>query len=517
MPTARILVVEDEDLVRQFVEAVLVRKGYDIQTAETAEAGLEQFGQHSFHVVISDVNLPDMDGIEMVKQMRASDPTIVPVVMTARRDQETAVRAMECGAQDFLMKPFNLHQLMNRLNHALQEQQRIVDTRVLIGDLIQTRSTLQQQVQEREDRLTKTELYLHHMIDAAPFGVVSTDREGRILTFNDKAERMYGYQRGEVIGHPIGFLFSKSPPSDSEKAYHRRKDGEGIPVLVHVQDIVDDQGLEIAHLYMLEDRSEREQLERQLLSADRLSLLGQMAPRIGHEFKTPLQLISGHAELALMSLNQNEIDHARSSLEQIQPSIQQVLHMIREMINLGKPEESREEAVDLKEELKRLLNMLRPLGAIKYCEVKEIFEDNLPLVYGDPTQLEQVFRNLIVNAAHAMESCSERILTLQLERTENGGVRAVVRDTGEGIPESHLEQIFEPFYTTKEDGHGTGLGLPIVKSVLERHGATIEVESRVNQGTAFVLIFPEHKPVGDDLVQASVTEASENGAPNFVP
>jgi signal transduction histidine kinase len=169
--------------------------------------------------------------------------------------------------------------------------------------------------------------------------------------------------------------------------------------------------------------------------------------------------------------------------------------------------------VDLKAELERLLNTLRSLGAIKYCEVKEIFEDNLPQVYGDPTQLEQVFRNLIVNAAHAMELCSRRILTLRLARTENGGVRAVVRDTGEGIPELQLEHIFEPFYTTKEDGRGTGLGLSIVKSVLERHGATLKVESQVNQGTKFVLNFPGHKPVGDDLVQASVTEVGENRTP----
>ena len=107
-----------------------MRKGYDIQTAETAEAGLEQFGQHSFHVVISDVNLPDMDGIEMVKQMRASDPTIVPVVMTARRDQETAVRAMECGAQDFLMKPFGEIDLVtSSIDRAIQKRRVEVDLR----------------------------------------------------------------------------------------------------------------------------------------------------------------------------------------------------------------------------------------------------------------------------------------------------------------------------------------------------------------------------------------------------
>ena len=111
MSAARILVVEDEDLVRKFVKDILVSKGYDIQTAETAEAGLEQFGQHSFDVVISDVNLPGIDGIEMVKQMRASDPTIVPVVMTARRDQKTAVRAMRLGIAIIALKVSAISQI----------------------------------------------------------------------------------------------------------------------------------------------------------------------------------------------------------------------------------------------------------------------------------------------------------------------------------------------------------------------------------------------------------------------
>ena len=493
MVSARILVVDDEKLVRRFVAQALTIRGYRVDTVCSAEEGVALCESQAYDVVLTDVRLDGIDGFEMLKRLREIDATAVPVVMTALRDQKTAVRALELGVQDFLIKPFSLKELSESIDHALEERERIVENRLLIGDLIKTRSNLQRQLLERDEKLTQTERYLHNLIDAAPFGVASTDREGCLLTFNDEAERMYGYVRDEVLGRPIAMLVGLGFQSLEEgDATHRCKNGSVLSVRVHIRDILDENTQEIAHLYILEDQSEREMLESQLFQAERLSLLGQMAPRIAHEFKTPLQLISGNAELAKTWVERGDTNQAVDTLDRIMPSVKNLIHLLQQMTNLGKPEKSKQEAIDLGTEVEKVLEALKPLGVVKYCDVVCDIDSELTHIYGDPVQLEQVLRNLIVNAAQAMEGLLKRTLTIRLTKGSANTVVLEVRDTGQGISADILEEIFQPFFTTKPEGKGTGLGLVIVKSILRRHHATIHVESREHEGTAFLITFPAY-------------------------
>lgn len=490
MYSAKILVVDDELRIRQVVEQILTRQGHEVVLADSAEDGLRVFEKEIFDVILTDVKMVEMDGIEMLRQIRQRDKTVVAVVMTAMRDQQTAVRALECGVQDFLIKPFTLEELDERIRHALDERDRIVENRLLIGDLMQTRSVLQKQLLEQDEKLTQTERYLNHLIDAAPFGVISTDRAFVVLTFNDMAEQMYGYQRKEVLGRPLEQIFGER--LETGYATHRSKCGDEFPVLIHAQDIFNDQAEEIAHLYVLEDQSERELLELQLFQAERLSLLGQMAPRIAHEFKTPLQLVSGNVELAKVWLEQGNVSKVLDTLERIEPATQQLLYMVQQMTNLGKPEKQRQERIDLIQTFERLLDTLQPLGVIKYCRIERDYASEEAHIFGDPSQIEQVIRNLIVNAAQAMETAAVKCLTIGVKKQGNK-ICVTLQDTGHGIPKAKLDDIFKPFYTTKPEGKGTGLGLAIVHTMLKRHQADVQVESEEGVGTTFLLQFPVYK------------------------
>jgi signal transduction histidine kinase len=285
-----------------------------------------------------------------------------------------------------------------------------------------------------------------------------------------------------------GNLENRLPES---KTHHSRKEGQRFPVMVHRRDILDERRRVIARLHMVEDLTQREQMESQLLHAERLSLLGQLAPRIAHEFKTPLQIILGQAEMALLQLKGHNTEGVDRAVQSILPAGIQMLDLVQQMTKLGKPEKSSIDKLDLKTELEKILDTLKPLGVIKYCEIVRDFESGLPRILGDPGQIEQVFRNLIVNAAHALEKTPQRVLTLTLKASPDGRqIEAGVGDTGHGIPPENLEDIFEPFFTTKPEDKGTGLGLPIVKTILDRHHATITVQSLVDEGTRFTLSFP---------------------------
>lgn len=496
MLPVHILVVEDEKMTRKLICNMLMNLGHQVVPSASAEEGLEAFEQHAFDVVVSDVNLPGTDGIEMVRRLRAHDPTLVAIIMTSRHDQEIAVRALECGVRSFLVEPFSENELETKLKEALRERNRGLETRHLMGDLIRTRLDLQHKILEQDRQLTQTEHYLYNLIDAAPFAILSSDTTGQILTFNGTAEQLYGYAENEVIGQPVSMLFGKSEAHCNQgKQNHVHKDGTSLSVLTYHRDILDQSNKCIARLDVVEDLTTREQLEEQLIFAERLSLLGQLAPCIAHEFKTPLQIITGYTELILEGLQKGQVEQARSFAELVLPATKQVLDLVKQIANLGKPTKSHQEELDLAEELKKLLDTLQHLGAIKRCRIVQDFAHPLPTIQGDPTQIEQVFRNLIVNAAQAMETSPERELGLGLKLSADGRlVEGVVSDTGPGIPAEHIERIFQPFFTTKPESKGTGLGLSIVKTIVDRHGGTIRVESAEGEGTRFFVSFPASVP-----------------------
>jgi PAS domain S-box-containing protein len=285
MTTCQILIVDQEDQWRRHIGETLREQGHAVKLCASAEEGLEAFEDSVFDIVLSAVELPDIDGLEMIGRMRLKDPSVVAIIMSRRADQEIAVRVFEEGVKAFLKKPFDMPLLEAKLADALRHRREAVEMRLLLGDLLHTRTDLQHLLSEQNRQLTRTERYLYQLLDAAPFGIISTDSEGTILTYNGMARQIYGYTGEQVIGQAIEqFSPGEAPLATVGHQTHRRKNGDTIPVIVHHRQIEDEQGHCIAELYVVEDRSERQKLEQQLLHAERLSLLGQLAPRIAHEF-----------------------------------------------------------------------------------------------------------------------------------------------------------------------------------------------------------------------------------------
>jgi two-component system, NtrC family, sensor kinase len=466
--------------------------GHRVVTVRSGEEGLARCGQSLFDVIVVQMGLPDIDGIELIQRLRVVDPNAMSIAITSRTDQEIAVQVLEAGGRGLLVSPLAPDALKRQVTRVLGERRRFVDSQLLLGDLLHGRADLQEKV-------ATGERYLRYLIDAAPFGILSTDREGQITTFNGRAEQLYGFGQEEIVGFPLVHLFPSEDWASASsfdgtrplRVRQRSKGEETFPALMHHREVLDHRGRLIARLYVVEDLTEREQMETQLLHAERLSLLGQLAPRVAHEYKTPLQVIIGQVELAQLELEEENIEPAREYLREILPAIQQMTDLSQQMATLGKPVESKEGEIDLEKEVETILDNLKNLGVVKYCQIFREFAANLPKIYGDANQIQQALRNLIVNAAQAMEGASRRELHLGLDVAEGGnGVEVVVRDVGPGIPEEHLDRVFQPFFTTKSEGKGTGLGLAIVRTVVDRHRGSIAVESEPGEGTCFRLFFP---------------------------
>jgi signal transduction histidine kinase len=233
-------------------------------------------------------------------------------------------------------------------------------------------------------------------------------------------------------------------------------------------------------------------LEQQLRRSETLAVAGKLASGIAHEVGTPLNIISGRAEMVLASLPP---DHpGREDLERIIHQIDRVSNIVRSLLDavrLGKLEIQR---VSVEMLIGRLLPLLEHVVRKRGIAMTTSIPDGLRDMAGDPGRLQQVFINLLMNAVEATPPDGQ--ITITASPCSNGGragVSVEVTDTGAGIPSEALGQIFEPFYTTKPVGQGTGLGLAISRDIIRDHGGTIVAQSRSGQGSAFAVWLPEYE------------------------
>ncbi|WP_239113265.1 ATP-binding protein [Shimia biformata] len=259
-------------------------------------------------------------------------------------------------------------------------------------------------------------------------------------------------------------------------------------------------GRDAPHLVaVLNDATELKTLEAQFVQSQKMQAIGQLAGGVAHDFNNLLTAITGHCDLLLLRHDQGDPDFA--DLVQINQNANRAAALVGQLLAFSRKQTLQPERIDLRDTLSDLTHLLNRLVGEKVSLVLE-HDPVLPSIRADKRQLEQVLMNLIVNARDAMPdggriTIETRNLDLQdvMERdraTVPPGqyVRVTVRDEGTGISPEVLDKVFEPFYTTKRTGEGTGLGLSTAYGIVKQTGGFIFVDSKVGQGTSFQLIFP---------------------------
>jgi signal transduction histidine kinase len=238
---------------------------------------------------------------------------------------------------------------------------------------------------------------------------------------------------------------------------------------------------------------------RRLTELERLAAAGQTAAQFAHEVGTPLNLISGHVQLLSAQLGTDE--RAATRLATISAQIERIERIVRQMLDRTRPEAVAPTPLDLNALLGRIFDTVAPALDARHVRLQTTLADDLPLVAGDADRLQQVFINLFNNAFDAMPDGGE----LHVSTTSaDEQVFVEFADTGCGMAEDVSAHIFDPLYTTKERGRGTGLGLVVVRQVVREHGGEIEVESERGHGATFRLSFPAVQVPAAELTAATV-------------
>jgi PAS domain S-box-containing protein len=345
---------------------------------------------------------------------------------------------------------------------------------------------------EREER---TRAILETTVD----GIITINELGVIESFNSAAERIFGYGAAEVIGQNVKVLMP-SPYHDEHDGYLEhyrrtgekriigigreveglRKDGRVFPIDLAVSEV----RFANRRLFtgIVRDITERKRMERELLRASRMELVGQLASGIAHEIGTPLNIISGNAELLRMEMQERGESTEVASV--IIEQIDRITGLITQLLTFARAQAEPMAPLPLHTPLINALRLLETRFRREGIAVAVDLPPELPWVWGVANQLEQVFLNVLVNAWHAMPQGGT--ITIGAEACDAERVRLVFGDTGQGLPAADLDHVFEPFYSTK-GSRGTGLGLAICRQIMEAHRGTIALSSTLGAGTTVTL------------------------------
>jgi PAS domain S-box-containing protein len=342
------------------------------------------------------------------------------------------------------------------------------------------------------------------IVEAAPNGMLLVDEGGTIVMVNTSVLRQFGYGRDELLGKSVEMLipgplrsghrqyragFTRTPQVRSmgsgRELFGLRKDGSELAVEIGLTPIQTAKGMRV--LASIVDISERKRLEMQLRRAERLAELGTLASGMAHEIGTPMNVILGRAEYLLQRATDEGM---KKGLTTIITQVERITKVMKQLLAFARRRTPEWRTIDLGEIVDDTLEMFQERIAESRITIDKTIESSLPPVRADRDQLIQVLINLVMNSIHAMPEGGQ--LKLSLAR-DGSSVCLGLADTGHGMPEEIRSKVFEPFFTTKDFGKGTGLGLTVVKGIIEEHGGTIEVESVVDKGTTFWIRLPLDK------------------------
>jgi PAS domain S-box-containing protein len=512
----RLFLIEDDDNVALLIRKHLERVGHHVARCRSACDALIVLSQTPFDLVLLDQRLPDTSGLELLTTLGREGISVPVLMVTAYGDEQLATRVLRAGALDYVVKDPALSflgELPKRVSESV------------------TRHRL-----EEKNRL------LVQALESARDGVLITDLSGTILKVNRSLEEMTGYGRHELLGQtPRLFKSGAHGPELYESMWrailgrqswqgeltNRRKDGTPFQASMTISPIVDEQGRLTNFVGIQRDVTERRRLEAQLRQAQKMQSVGTLAGGVAHEFNNLLAGINGYAALGLREPDVSPT--LREFLASIVELSERAAVLTRQLLAFArKPALVRQRTA--------MAELVRDTAALVRHTMQQEVAVELPepepagglFVDADANQLQQAVVNLALNARDAVHArpgpasaVAFRLRPLVLDRERPAFPQPVpagdwvvleVEDRGCGMTAEVLAQALDPFYTTKEVGQGTGLGLPLVFGIVQGHSGYLTIESARDRGTCVGLYLPrqplsptppDQAPPGDATLRPS--------------
>lgn len=501
----KILIVDDEADIALILKLQLEDAGFKTVRARDGVDALEHLAKENFSLVLLDVKMPRMDGMEVLDRMRREFPDTGVVMMTAHGSETIAVEAMKRGAIDYVSKPFSTDDLVKKIERAIKNLR-----------TQQENLRLSQQLLAEQQKMGAI---LRGMADI----LIAVDRKGRIITANHQAEILFGMEQEKLLGMQVEDLLKTDIPPDKlpcmqvlstsapalDVSYNIKWGKRMIPVLSSATPLLDHNLHLCASLEIIRDISTLKALEQE--REDFVSMLS-------HDLKTPITAIVGSLDLVrdgrLGHVNEEQREYLDSAVE----SCAEMVDMIDTLLDIHKFEAGKMVMLFRPEDpyplIQKIANRFRPMARRADINLITSVKDSLPNVQIDRTKFARLIGNLITNALKFTPDGGEIEIGATIVKTSNDLKKRIpeqiypapeipakgrflqifVRDTGCGIAQDDLFTIFDRFVQahTKRKGKrgGTGLGLAFCRKVMDAHHGYIWVESEVGKGSTFFILIP---------------------------
>ena len=503
-PVKVLLVDDDEDdfiISRDLISRIADRR-YELEWVDTFEGGLEAVQRGAHDLCLLDYRLGVLTGLDLLRQARDAGCRLPMILLTGQGDHAVDMEAMKAGAADYLVKGHLTPDTLERaMRYAIEREQ--------------------------ADRYLRRERDLISRItETSPVGIVMASGAGRITFANRKAEEVLGLSKETIargacnilewlptdaegnplIGHASPFqkvLDSRHPVEDLHLAI--QVNGRRVLLSSNAAPLLDAAGKVDGLVVTVEDITQRLSLEAQFRQSQKMECVGQLAAGVAHDINNVLTVIQGHAGILLNSTPPGGT--TEKALKQISAAAERAAKFIRQLLMFSRKQVFETKRLDLNAVLRNMDNMLsRLLGEAVQLETR--YRAELPRIEADSGMVEQIVMNLAINARDAMIKGGKLTLSTSFVALDEGYVECnsearagefvclIVEDTGCGMDHKTMQRIFEPFFSTKEAGKGTGLGLATVYGIVKQHRGWIEVSSQVGSGTTFRIYFPISEGAG---------------------
>jgi two-component system NtrC family sensor kinase len=522
MTKKQVLIVDDDRLIREQLSVEVKRHFFDTCAASTGNDALELIEKQNIDIVLIDVKLPDMDGLEILKKVKQMKPDCELIVITGFGNQEIAIQALRWGAIDYIEKPLKTDELDAAIGRAMEkiivrEKLSFKNTILIIDDderILKRQGTFLEKagyevfsahnggealavLEQNKIDIIITDIKMCDMDGLEVIRrakVVCRDIEGIVITGHNEQELAVKALRAGALDYLV------KPFNPDELLHAIVKAIERINLkrnylyrnreLKISSEIVSKMNEELERRIQ-EKAKDINRIQTQLFQTSKLATLGEMAAGLAHEMNQPLggiSLVAKHFR-KLIELNRLDRDALDAGLEDIEASVKRMSRIIRHIRTFARQDALAFVRVDVHSTIDSALSLLGEQLRLHEITVTKRFTRNLPSILGEPYQLEQVWINLLTNARDAVDEKKykrnehKKIVIATRFLAKHEAVEICFCDNGTGLDGDTAEKVFEPFFTTKEVGKATGLGLSISYGIIESHKGKITLQSKKNRGT----------------------------------
>ncbi len=488
-----ILIVDDDQRGQDVLESMLLDQNYKLVFASSGREALVKASEVMPDLILLDVMMPGIDGFEVCKHLRLDKQLAeVPIILvTALEDRESRLRGIEVGADDFVSKPFDRTELKARVKSII----RLNRYRKLV---------------ESEEKLKEQAA----LLDVTHDSILVVDVTGKLLYYNKNAEQLYGWTESEAAKNVEiflgeGYLSKLIELCDGAIKYswegeleQKTKEHKQITVNSRWTIMPDKTGYPKSVLVVNSDITEKKKLEAQLLRTQRLENIGALASGIAHDLNNVLTPIM--IAISIMQRKYKD-ESSQRMLSTLENTTKRGADLIKQVLSLGRGLKNEKNIIQIKHlilEIEKIIKETFPKSIQIFINISK----DLWTISADTTQMHQILLNLSVNARDAMMPrggtitiSAENILiddsyaSIYPEAKAGQYILITTKDIGCGIAEDILDKIFEPFFSTKQIGEGTGLGLATVKNIIKSHNGFLSLKSKVGEGTEFKVYLPASK------------------------